>query len=477
MDQRQTQQACKNAMEHYRVIWFNDNDPTHFWQKANQLISIFQFAKTCTKAFGTSYDYYQLANDPTSRFLNDFWNSFQAATANEYLWTDDYGWGGIACLEVARWLKINRPNASPSWKDYRSGAIMCYNRMKDVTLLVSVQNTTPIPGGCSNQPLKADSASGEYWKNTVTNALYFNLSMQLYEFLTEFPDSTAGLSPGSCLYSAYNQYIYFASWFGITPHPPDVPDPYLHRLATSADIAMIEERPVALAPDWRGYDPNNTEITWIPSSMWSGDQGLFVNACAILFNNQEALDAILPPEAVEKIVSDLRKWLVYIPTAVYQALTFPSALNEERGDDVLREAPFANNFDSSANYMCGRGVLARFFTHDATLTAFKKVFDGPVPLFAKCFEQTALAVSKTAAGEGGEGQLSVCWNPENDTNANENFIRLWGTGETFHEWSSDRTDPIWHNYSMMLGFDLYQAWIKMNPAWGAGSESGEPNGC
>ena len=152
--------------------------------------------------------------------------------------------------------------------------------MQTVAGLPVVSETTPVGGGCSNRALGADPDKSVGWKNTVTNALYFNLSMQLFEFLEEFPNSQDRVKPSDCLSSAYQQYSYFKNWFAVMADPPTIPDNFWHTLGDTA-YAMIEERPVAYPP-WVGYDPTGTSVPWVKHGMWTGDQGLFVNASALM---------------------------------------------------------------------------------------------------------------------------------------------------------------------------------------------------
>jgi len=50
---------------------------------------------------------------------------------------------------------------------------------------------------------------------------------------------------------------------------------------------MIEECPVSLDNRYNGYDPKGTKIAWIPKSMWSGDQVIFINACVMMYNHRK----------------------------------------------------------------------------------------------------------------------------------------------------------------------------------------------
>jgi hypothetical protein len=116
--------------------------------------------------------------------------------------------------------------------------------MDDVTKLPDVLDTTPIESSCSKQPLKPDPLDGRFWKSTVSHALYFNLSMQLIEFLFEFPDKSLKLTSGNCLGSAHRQYWCFKNWFRYPVDPSGVADHDWRNLVQTTTLAdMIEERP------------------------------------------------------------------------------------------------------------------------------------------------------------------------------------------------------------------------------------------
>jgi hypothetical protein len=283
MNRTDTKTACLTALLYYKDIWQKDVDTSHLWQKSNQVISYFNFAAECTRVFGTDDNWYQLVNEQPSAFLKDFEAYVKTAIGDKTLWTDDFGWAGLACVSVAKWVKDNQPNANPPWTTYMDYAAQCWLELYHVsTTRPAVYDTSPVPGksqikpvpaGTSNRPLEPeDLDEANYMKNTVSNALYFNLSMALYDFLGQvsYVPKFDDFSRLGCLQGAYNQYIYFRLWFA-TPRniPAGIPENYFHTLIDSQGTvygAMVEERPVAYdgvgVPPNKGYDPRSTLVAW-----------------------------------------------------------------------------------------------------------------------------------------------------------------------------------------------------------------------
>src|SRR5579871_2492220 len=100
--------ACQNALDYYEKIWALDKEPPspemlHFWQKSNQIHSYIRFAQVSSKLFTDQpkkYWFKLIANPRTEgiSIADDYWNyTTDALTRTEKpLWTDDFGWGGMA---------------------------------------------------------------------------------------------------------------------------------------------------------------------------------------------------------------------------------------------------------------------------------------------------------------------------------------------------------------------------------------------
>lgn len=64
--------------------------------------------------------------------LEDYWDRVNKALVDETLWTDDFGWGGTACLSVAEYVMLKRPSSPPpSWTAWRDQGIQCFGNMKE----------------------------------------------------------------------------------------------------------------------------------------------------------------------------------------------------------------------------------------------------------------------------------------------------------------------------------------------------------
>jgi|SRR5579871_918319 len=160
----ETRDACKFALDWYVRIW--GAGIGGFWTFSNQMMSYLQFAEACTAAFGSDnppYNYYQLVSQSNSEYLARYSLIVQSAIADKSLWTDDFGWGGIACLKLAEYLKKNNRS---DWVQYRNFAYSCLDRMVTVSKYDIVKYTSPVSKGLSNYAEKPGMADDKYWKNT-----------------------------------------------------------------------------------------------------------------------------------------------------------------------------------------------------------------------------------------------------------------------------------------------------------------------
>jgi hypothetical protein len=507
----QTLIAAFNAIEFYRTIWANDpvKDAIHVWQKSNQVDSYLNLAEQCTRAFGAknTYDWYSLVRDinmietPDS-LLADLWNNVDQAIRKQDLWTDDYGWAGIACLQVANWV-MDKEGANPVWQLWYAKAVECWQRMQLVANTLSLGGQ-PVPNGILNRPLAPNSEDEHkhFVKNTVSNALYFVLSLRLYLFIRNTNNIPVNPHLGDIkkqtLQAAFAMYTWFRGWINQPAMGPTLPRTFWHSVGGEPRVAMLEERPVAypplkgvsnpLPPDntYDGYNPydlegQETAPPYSPESAWTGDQGLFLHGCCLLYMWREDIHTVLgqDPAVVAQIESDLLNWIPAIANGVLAALT------QGYTDNVLRESPFdCFFFGDPDDYVCGRGVLARYFMRPETLQCLQMIEYDIVSLFTPAWQATSYYCAVTNPNfnpnipvNSSPGQLSAVWhagpntfNPVYDKAANIKFCALWGLNPTDHQfftWPPIRTDTaeVWRNYCMMMGFDVYGAWIQANPFW------------
>jgi hypothetical protein len=478
MDQATTYTACRMALERYRDIWYQDStpDPKNFWQKSNQMDSYLRFAALASKVFGTPGLWYQVLDNKHEEktFLQAYWDCTDKALTNGTLWADDFGWGGIACLTLAEYLKLNRPTSNPSWTAWRDLGIQCFDHM--VNSWDGSPDAYPIQHGISNCPPNGDPA--DYAKNSVTNANFMALSMHLYNFLKKYPDPPLSGKAKDALKYAYYQYLWFLGWINTRSNGSWIPYDYFHELTvtppTQPFAAMIEERPVANPP---GTYPESDSPPFSANCAWSGDQGLFLNACSLLLIHSADLNQIpLTPAQITIVRANLTKFMKFISEGVHLALTSNTT------DNVLRESPFHNLFYGDPNdYVCGRGVFSRFINEEETRAAFNSI-NHPLSLFNDCFKATAQYIyeEREKLDPVNINQLSARWNPDKDETAYIQFRKVWRSGETHYKWPTgpaDKSDEgVWKNYCMMMGFDVYGAWLRTSPWWKGATEEGEKTG-
>ena len=452
--------ALKAASAWYAQNYYKDKDPNNpndpawnFWQKSNQLDSYIRLATLVSHVYPSETFWKEVlfgGPDPQVKgLIVDFQQTVTKALDLQTDWSDDYGWGGMACLSTAEYIKSTNPT-SKEWETFRDLGIKCFEiqcSRWDCTL-----NARPVFHGLSNSPPAGDPAN--YAKNTVTNANFMALSMQLYDFLNANPDPSRPNLPSQALGYAYEQFLWFFGWINTKADPANgIPYNYYHRTLTThiADAAMLEERPVA-------YPPGTYPVTLYPSftehATWSGDQGLFLNACALLYLYADDLTPSRPTVNPQQVKESLRVWMQWITRGVYHCLCGPNV------DGVLREAPFENIFrDDPGDYVCGRGVLARLLNREATRTVLQQI-GGGVPDFAPIWGSTSSRIVQTQKG----GLFKASWNNINNLIAYDRFKMLWGDGDAKLDWNREAILPeglpVWDNYCQMMGFDILGAYLR-----------------
>jgi hypothetical protein len=495
MDKTQTELACQKAFQYYKDNWHLDDvgKSHHFWEKANQVHAYLRFAEIASKSFPDG-DWYSLMRE--NDFFEEFWKELNLQlTPASGMWADDYGWAGLACLAVAkayREMNFTSPTGH-TWQDWRDKAFGCFMHMQQCANKPPSLSGRPVANGLSNAPLNKDSS--DYLKNTVTNTMWLLLPITLYDWCITNPNDKPAppVSPPVLLQTAYDQYRWFRNWINTKPNAkPDVWDQdipfYFFRPLLPANARLLEDRPAAFPGDSNSYtyDPR-VAVPWSPDGVWSGDQGLFLAGCALFFKYAPDLQLELNylPAVVTEVQDSTKSWFAAVTWGVWWLLC-----NSQTGQDcVIREAPFSFTFTGlPIAYVCGRGVLARFMSLEPTLSFFRSIFTNNLYLFSNAYAQTALAIHNSDDG----GQLRANWNSSNDISANQNFFKNFGTvrGKPVtkfdYSWTKmapGNDDPnLWNNYCMMMGFDLYAAYIRsaswypkipsVNESTGLGGENG-----
>jgi hypothetical protein len=461
MDQGTAYQALRAVSAWYAQNFYNDAPVKpdlsyNFWQKSNQLDSYLRLASLAEEAWGPLQNFWNAVlygtgtNPPRMGLIENFRRTVSAAVTVQTLWSDDYGWGGMACTSAAEYLLKHSP-ALQDWQQFRKLAAQCYNIQ--VERWDSTDDAKPVLHGLSNCPPNAKP--NNYAKNTVTNANFFALSIHAYEFFKTYPEPTFPNMSRTGLFYAYQQYLWFRDWIHTKRDNDDhIPYNYWHTTRTThiTDAAMLEERPVAKPP--QGTYPISSNPPFTPHSSWSGDQGLFLYACALLYKHADEVATLNPPGNPTEVRTNTRRWIQWILRGVYTCLCSPNV------DQVLRESPFQNLFSDgpfgdAPDYVCGRGVLARYLTKDTTVEILREI-STQYASFTPIWSETAVAINKT---RGAGSTFTASWNESNDEKAYDRFVVLWGDGDPTYHWT-DRKTPIWANYCQMMGFDVLGAWLK-----------------
>jgi hypothetical protein len=434
-------------------MWQEEGTPEvpHFWQRSCQLDAYLRFAKIASKVWKDKTDFWT----PTLTAANGMLNSTQAwiqKCLNQKWWTDDYGWTGIACIKASEYCILRGDSAQAViWCNM---AIQCFENM--ASLWDDSVSAKPIIHGVANG----------FVKNTVTNADFFAFCMQLYQFLNTNRFIGTSTTRILSLKYAYKQYLWFNGWNN-TGIGPDIPGEFYHNVLTPTfTCRMIEERPLTTG-DVYTY-PEVFTPPGEPGATWSGDQGLYINACATLYNNLEDLKTLFDID-IEPIRTDLKSTMTAVTQGVFHMLCSPPKdPGDGAKDGVIREAPFSILMDGGYNpdYLAGRGVLCRFLNDDDTRKALNDFDPTLIKLFNEIFLLTAKAIqlAQNLNPSPGQptGQISANWGtPANTTLAYTEFVKWWKFGDTSLSWddASMTTNRGWQNYCQMNAFDALGAYL------------------
>jgi hypothetical protein len=428
----------------------------HFWQISNQLIGFLRMGTVIEAQHPQANFWFKVLNsvpnDPTVPLpaqhglipCAEFYVKLAIQKGNpKGYWTDDFGWGGLACLAASDFIyNHNVPWRWETWRDY---AISCFDHM---TNLYDYSDAgKPVKGGITNTMIK----------NTVTNTVYFSFCMNLYDFFKRRGDVNPVKGPAA-LRMAYRQYVYFKEWFATKKDPSKGLDfDYLQELNNVPknppfNPAMIQERPVCPPP--YGTYPEYGGNPYEDYSTWSADQGLYLNAACLLYTYADDLPRIVDPNInVGQVRANLVIIIRQILVGSYYGHCSPAV------DNVIRESPFYNILTSNGgdvgDYVCGRGVFCREIMLDSTTLVLRNV----VPDFLSAYYGTPIKETLTAIyDDGPTGKLSAWWRSKNDPAAFQKFKEYWGQADV-DVIPETLTDPVFVNYCQLNGFDILTAYL------------------
>ncbi|HEX8397458.1 MAG TPA: hypothetical protein VF644_08530 [Pyrinomonadaceae bacterium] len=421
------------GFERFKSVWNFDD----FWKRSNTFHAFLCFVNAAEQRFPGDPEVEKMSL-LRNEMINTNSTFFDGVIGGEGVWSDDYGWCGISCLEARDYLL--RVGDRTRANDYLARAERCWEQMRQ-TGYDATDSARPVPHGCGNVSPERKKTQGYGTKNTVTNTNLMVLSLRLY-------NAVKGTNPGAAanyLSMAYAQYKWFSTWFLNNYQSED--DGYYLRILPGP-YGLIHERPMA-KPD---YD-NQTYPTWKKGWVWTGDQGLMLAALSELLLVRDDLSALqqtnqmpgFDPAAFESSVRDL---LVMLSVGV-------SIYLFGNMDKVLREAPFRCSFGSEygTDYVGGRGVLLRYVSEKTVQQALGNMFSSRIAATAQ-----AVWNSRDA-----ENQFDSLWNKSNDQAFNQEFVRNWGSGDsTITDWEIDPTSPVAQGVLQANGLDALTAAMRVN---------------
>jgi hypothetical protein len=263
----------------------------------------------------TVFNYWMLTEDKTRRdkailIITDGWQFYQDNKNGEWWWADDYGWWGLFCLIVYKYIANRGPDGLPDGfqADMKQGAIDCYAQMT-----INLDNES---GGIYN--VMANKNNTESRRNTITNALYWAICSGLASI-------NAGSNYADDANNWYN-WLFYGKWKGNFP-------PRTWGLFNSQHVVLE----TAL-----GAGQSNDHL---PSWYWSGDQGTVL--IALLYYRDLVTDPKMKTH-LETIGRNL------IAAAIKESGPFVDQVG------ILHESPSQDNYGEFAtDYATGKGVFLR----------------------------------------------------------------------------------------------------------------------
>lgn len=322
------------AFECFKKSW----EIPDFWKRANTSDACLTLLQTLL----TQNPYDQVVKGECAEFqliLEKNLAYFNAQELNDK-WSDDFGWWGL--LGVNAYYFLNELDNSDLAKKYLNLSCKCYELMVNAGLDKD-KTAFPIPHGCRNSTVNTPEKGV---KNSVVNALLMLLSTKLYSFYSEKNSDEAE----KFLVTAYQQWVWFSGWFELTQYN------YLKHFNGDDQAALVGERPLAFVDGSSYKDTTNPD--WAENWVWTGDQGLLINAFINLASFKNKLAELADkkhPEWQFKLdvfrsrIEDVTKKLIH---GVHKGFVGKNG--------VFYEPPCSSSYFTHANdYFGGRGILIR----------------------------------------------------------------------------------------------------------------------
>jgi hypothetical protein len=352
------------------------------------------------------------------------------------LWADDFGWWGIMALNARKFLL--RSGEQDLAREYlKLSTELCWEYKKNIAY-DHTPDAKPVPHGCRNGDAYGESPGV---KNTVTNVLLFLLSSRIYRLTLEekMPDNEKYLE------MAYRQWVWFDEWFKLKDYE------FLKMI--SPDAGLVQERPMAFF-EGSGYT-EKVHPPWAEGWIWSGDQGMLLQAFADMLAVKEELALWLAETSPgnnfdkEMYTNRLRELMQIIGGGIRSALV-------SKEDGIFREAPFECSFgpQHGRDYLAGRGILMRYLANEEV-----KSLTGDD--FHENIKATMTAIWETRDISNNQFQAEFT-DAGMDSLYIDHFRILWGIADDNRVWQTPYEDE-----KMMvcqsIGLDALGAAVKLLP--------------
>lgn len=420
---------CMAAFKRFSEVWeFND-----FWKRGNTMDACINFTDALLHKWPHDPEIKSIQQQVDAMLEKDY--AYFKGIDPVTLWADDFGWWGLMGLNARKHL-LRSGNKELADKYLQLSTDLCWKQARSHAYDFSA-TAKPIPHGWSNGP--ADG-SGKGVKNTVTNVLYFLLSVRIYRLMRE----ENGDGNEEYLDMAYRQWVWFDSWFQLKKYD------YLKR--TLSGGALVQERPTAF---FDGSDYADREHpTWEKGWLWTGDQGMVLAALSDMLSIKNDLAAWITKNKIE---SDFKANVFEKKVIHYMALIsegIKTALISDK-DHIIREAPFNSNFgpEFGNDYLAGRGIMMRYLGQlDKKLTGVN---------FKKDIEITANAIWHTRNKSDNQFQPAFTGIAD-DKLFMQQFKEQWGFADNIFTWQIEKmNEQQKFGVCQSIGLDALSALIRL----------------
>ncbi len=400
----QLKQMSILAFKRYEEVW----DFYDFWKRGNTFDACLNFVLALQEKWPNDNEVVHIQHSVKKMLEKnlEFFHSYDPGN----LWADDFGWWGIMALNARKFLKGIGENELAE-KYLKLSVDLCWEYKKN-TAYDQTSDAKPVPHGCRNGDANGQSLGV---KNTVTNVLLFLLSTRIYRLTSD--DGITGNE--KYLEMAWRQWRWFEHWFGLTEYE------YLKMITPTS--GLVQERPMAFF-EGSGYT-DKTHPTWCEGWVWSGDQGMLLQALTDLLAMKDELaawhsDKRLEPELeLNKFEDRLQELIQIIGRGIKEALV-------GRTDGIIHEAPFKCSFgpEHGRDYLAGRGIMMRYLGNREVNQLLNVDFNENI-------NATLEALWRTRDSTNNQLQAEYT-SAANDAVYIKRFREIWGSADDIRIWET-----------------------------------------